>query len=263
MPIAPNAIAAGLAFDEARELLYVSSSERLLGGYRHVLHVVQLAATAPCGTFVCTVPFADCSPSLSGAAITGLAYDACTQILYATNGNETRVLRLIDPISCRVQDLGCCARQAGGGFWAGIDVVPGWSRLDLGQSCLGAPCPQCPVLQADLAGGDPSLGNQDFAAALNNGPAGSSAWLLLGAGRCTPGLPFPFLCGPLYPVPAPLIVVSAALQGSGCLGAARVPLPIPVDTGLCGGTLCSQWIVSCSGGGFGVSNGVQFTIAGS
>lgn len=264
VPIAAAAVAAGLAFDEARELLYVSSSERLLGGYRHLLHVLQLGATAPCGQFVCTVQFTDCSPSLSGAAITGLAYESCSQLLYATTGTVTRTLRLVDPLHCNVQDLGCCNSQGPGGFFAGIDVVPGWSRQDHGTSCLGTPCPSCPAMRGDLAGGDPSLGNQEFAAALNSAPAGGQAFLLLGAGPCTAGLPLPFLCGPVFPAPAPLLVVPAPLSGTGCLGAARVPLPIPVDPGLCGGTLCSQWLVLCAGaGGAGASNAVQFTIAGS
>lgn len=262
VPIAANATAAGLAFDEARQLLYVVDSERLLGGYRHTLHVLALASTAPCGQYVCTVTFADCSPSLSGMPITGLGYDCCTRILYATNGVETRSLRMLDPLQCSIQDLGCCSMQAGGGLYMGIDVVAGWTRTDLGQSCLGASCASCPGVQADLAG-DPSLGNQEFALLLEHAPAGGFGLALLGLGSCTGGVQVPSWCGPLFPPASPLAFFLVGLTGSGCAASGTLPLPVPVDTGLCGLPVCSQWLVLCSGGGTGVSNAVAFTLAGS
>jgi hypothetical protein len=120
-------------------------------------------------------------------------------------------------------------------------------------------------MNAALAGGDPSLGNPDFAIAIANGPAARFAFLVLAGGPCGSGLQIPIACGPIYPsLQTLLILPPVQLTGSSvCGGEARVPLPIPRAPELCGLGLCVQWIVACDGGFLGATEAIAFQITGS
>lgn len=262
--LAPLTRSAALAHDEPRGLLYYTESTPALVGWANA--VVVARPGAPCKA-ICRIPLGFCNTARDPLfLVTGLAYDACSRVLYATDGQSTVTLRMDDPLRCRVTRLGCCKKQTRDRF-AGLAVVPGWRSRAVGKSCTGSGCRSCPGMRAGLAGGDPSLGNGDFAATLSGAPDGGQAFFVLGAGTCGAGVTLPILCGKIYPrlSPQPAVLGPFPLGGgTGCSGAARAALPIPVDPSLCGAALCAQWAVLCGAPprGLGLSGAVEFTVAG-
>ena len=259
-PIGPQDIAAGLAYDEARDLLYYTISQpTAIGTWNTTLMVAP--ANNPCNPVCKWLLPQNCTRQL----ITGLAYNACRGELYATDGQITQVVRVINPLNCQFKASHCCKKGLAGD-WKGLCFVPGWTRVNVSKSCSKLPCQNCPNMVSNLTGGDTSLGNPDFGFTLTGAPTGSTGILLVKPGSCGPPLNIPFLCGPLYAFPAGLIQ-AVTLGGTGtCGGSANVNLPLPPTTIICGAKLCAQWLVFCTGGGgigFGVSNAIEFTIASS
>ncbi len=260
----PRGIAGGLAYDEVRKLLYYAISEPGFTGYISTLYVAPAAMGKACAP-ICKLSLKSCR--VGWGAITGLAYDSCTQRLYITDGTETKILLAINPAKCQWKDLSCCKKQSSG-RWMGLAVIPGWSQSAKGKPCIGKGCAFCPKLDLRLVGGDPSLGNRDFGIAVTGGPLNSFGLLVLGSGPCTQGLRLPFFCGALYPALAPLpplLFPAAALTGSTqCSGSTTVPLPVPVIPSLCRQSFCAQWLVFCgSTSASGLSQAVQFQFTGS
>ncbi|MEZ5988975.1 MAG: hypothetical protein R3F30_07590 [Planctomycetota bacterium] len=260
-----RSVAAGLAYDEVRDLLYWTvSAPGVTGGYVNTLQVSSPgAACKP----LATLALAGCGTPLNPfGMVTGLAYDTRDQRLYATDGRVTMIWRLDDPLKGVAKLLGCCDAGLSGGLFQGLAVAPAWARADYGSPCIGKGCPFCNQLGAGLVGGIPSLGNQAFGAIIERAPVPSFGVLLVGAG-CIKGVQYPPFCGSFHVPLAPpsLALPVGVVTGKGqCLGSLVAPLPIPVDTGLQGQSICLQWIIVCGvASGFGMSQGIQLEVAGS
>ena len=258
--------AGGLAYDETADRLYAATSFSAFYGWASDLQVIDPGASM---NLVTTIPLPMPAGPNGPEPVSGAGYDARTRILYATDGARTVQGRVVDPNQGKVAwNNRACAKGLAGEY-AGLAVIPGWTRRNLGSSCLGAPCSSCPGMAGSTVGGDPALGNESFGFLLAGAPLQASAFLLLGGGTATGGLQLPFLCGPLYPAfnPPPLVAGPHPTQGSAiCGGSARAPLPVPVDPVLAGAPFCAQWILVCrgpGGTGLGISQAVEFTLAGS
>lgn len=258
-----GAVAAGLAFDPVLDLVFVAVSTPTPIDW--ATDVLVARSTDKCNA-LCKFTLARCGPFYPrSGAVTGLGLDPCRRLLYATNGQHTQSLDLVDPLRCAVRQVGCCPTNSAWDF-KGLDVVPGWSQQPVGTSCVPWQCQPC-TMKATLAGGDAVLGNPDFEVRLEQAHAGGRAVLVLAGGSCGSGQTFPFLCGPLYPTlaPAPYVSGPIPVQGPSPCGASAVhPLPIPVDRSLCGLALCMQWVVACPGGvnALGLSPAVRVTLGG-
>lgn len=256
-----GALAAGLAYDELNDLLFVSIDiPQTGGGYQHLVYVMD--AARPCGG-ICKSELRSCTRQLT----TGLAYDSCNGTLYATDGQVTQSYSVDDARRCRFTPKTCCKKQHQP-TWRGLAILPCLEKASAGKSCTTRPCPDCPNMVASCSG-DPALG-RNFPITLTNAPASSTAFLYVKLGGCGTGidLPGPFFCGRFYPIPVmttlgPISVSPSTLR---CGGRATALLPILPDTRLCGQKLCAQWVLFCSassGFGFGLSNAIEFTVVGS
>ncbi|PIE24039.1 MAG: hypothetical protein CSA62_04325 [Planctomycetota bacterium] len=255
-------VSGGLAYDEGRDLLYYTVSEPQPLNWVHTLFVAKAGFGSACRP-ICKYPLKHCS--LVKRAITGLTFDPWTQQLFATDGQNTRTLRVVDPLKCRFVDLGCCKKGMPQQDWLGLAWQPAFAMTRFGKGCSKKPCANCPSPLHGMGPGSPSIGNTDFTLTLRSGPTGSYGIFLLSPGSCTKGLAVPFLCTAIYPAtsPAPLVLNIGALQGySSCDGALDLRLPLPPDSKLCGAKLCSQWLMLCAGPGFAVSNALQWQITG-
>lgn len=254
-------IAAGLAYDETRELLYftISSLQASTNTWQTVLY--QAPYNKPCNPTCKWVIPTKCST----LPVNGLTYDACSDMIYATDGQMTSQIQVVDPKACKFSLVACCKKQLTGD-WRGLAVIPEWSIKRVGRPCIGKPCAACNNMVHLLAGGDSSLGNPDFALTLSNAPANQIGVCYIKIGTAGPPIQPPFLCGPFYAFPPAIFVVQVLPGALPCGGLGNVPLPIPNTQKLCGLTLTSQWLVVCTQGsafGFSLSNAVEFTLASS
>ncbi|MCB9920243.1 MAG: hypothetical protein H6832_17710 [Planctomycetes bacterium] len=253
-----GALAAGLAYDELRDLLYVSIDVPGLAGFDHFLYV--MLGSSPC-TGICKSQLQSCTVRLT----TGLAYDSCNQTLYATDGQVTQSYLVADPKRCDFRPATCCKKQ-NQPTWHGLAILPCGDNRSIGKPCTSSPCPSCPSMLAGSLG-DAALG-QSLPITLSNAPAPAFAILFLKVGPCGSGisLPPPF-CGTFYPFPAIATFGPAALTSvSPCGGSAVQNIPIPGDARLCGLPFCAQWFVFCQAQnqfGFGFSNAIEFEVVGS
>ncbi len=259
-----RATAQGLAYDPVRNLLFYTVSEPGFLGFVETLFVAPAVVGKACKP-ICKFRLRPCKVG-QGPPITGLAYDACSQKLYLTNGDLTRVLLVKDPSRCRFVRLPCCSKQTLGSY-RGLTVVPGWSKRTIGSPCIAKGCALCLGIAAALEGGTPALGNPDFAISIHGAPLGSFGLLYLGVGKCSGGLKLPFLCGNFYPALAPtppILLPVGVLHGSlQCTGTTRMPLPIPTDSVFCRLRLCAQWLVFCGAvPANGMTPAIEFTFAG-
>lgn len=262
VPPSNFAVAGGLALDEARQLLYFTVSEPGLIAWIHTLYVAKAQSGAACQP-LCKIQLRECS--LVQGPITGLAHDPWTRQLFATDGQNTRILSIGDPANCAFKDLGCCKKGINLHDWVGLAWQPAFASTVFGKGCSAKPCAPCPSPLHGLGAGSPSIGNPDFTLTLRQGPTGSFGVLLFGGGRCTKGVGVPFLCTAIYPAlqPPPLVFGIGPLLGMGaCDGTLDLKLPIPADAGLCGATLCTQWLMVCSGPGFALSNALEWEVTG-
>jgi hypothetical protein len=256
----PSAVLSGCATDEGRGLLFYSvSTPGLLGGEIHVAR-----QSAPCLP-ICRIPLTQCA---LGALfpLQGLAFDACRQVLWATDGRRTVggtfTLSPLGP--CTFTEVQCCADSTGDGI-IGLCILPG-TEQSLGQPCTRAPCASCPNMRHVL-GGEPTVGNPAFSLDLIQAPAASNAWVVLNVGPCAlPGTPIGAFCAPLLVplAPPPLVGGPFATGGAGCTGSVRFGLPVPTDVTLCGVGFSSQFLGLCSGApqpGTLVSNCVSFAVS--
>ncbi|MEZ5967318.1 MAG: hypothetical protein R3F56_26005 [Planctomycetota bacterium] len=245
MMLPPGAVAAGLAVDPASALvLYSVSTPTALDWDTEVL----VARDSDRCTPLCRVVLARCGPFYPrSGVVTGLAYDPCGRRLYATNGKHTQGLLVRDPFHCDFERTWCCPTGSNWDY-KGLAVAPVVTANDVGRPCAPPQCRPCPAV-ATLAGGAPIVGNPDFALGVEGAEVGSRAVLVLGAGPCTSGATFPFLCGPLHPSLQPLPYLSPPLPvlgpGIGCVGRAQLDFGVPLAPSLCGATLCAQWVIAC------------------
>jgi len=260
--LAMGAVAGGLAADPLLGVVFYSISTPTAIDWQTE---VAVARDSDRCTEVCRVLLPRCGPFYPrSGVVTGLAYDVCGRRLFATNGRHTQGLDVRDTFRCLVQPTWCCPT---GSTWdyKGLAFVPGLDARGIGAGCAPRTCAACAPRMA-LAGVRPMLGNPDFALDLQGAEIGATAVLVLGGGACTGGVRFPFLCAPLYPSLVPLPYVSSPLlvtgSGSGCSGSARLNVPIPVLSNLCGAALCSQWVVACptTGAELGSSDALQFLL---
>jgi len=248
----------GLAYDEVLDLVYYTVTQPGFQVPQNTLHVAD--NTNRCKS-ICSLKLAGCV-HFFGTDVTGLAYDACSKTLYATTGAGTMPFRVGDPRKCEFKAGTCCIKQSTGSY-RGLAVVPGWTQLKKGTSCITKGCPFCSSLDNRLYGGAPSLGNPDFGVEVVNGPTGALA--ILGVGLSTCGKGTPFLCGNLWLPQNFILVFPGTLSGNQCAAGLKVPLPVPTNAQLCGQRICLQWLVACGTSGFavGLTPAIQFSIAGS
>ncbi|MCB9871962.1 MAG: hypothetical protein H6836_08165 [Planctomycetes bacterium] len=253
--VTANGVAGGLAYDEGRGLLFLSTSEPGAATWSHFIHVFR--AAAPCQPVCRWQITGNCMTTLG--PVTGLAYDNCASMLYATDGIQVLEIAVGDPTQCQFRSARCCSAVA---RYRGLALTSGWTLEHIGRNCLLKPCASCPNMYLRTTGGDPSLGNTSFGLQLVNAPGGPGqfAGLYLRVGGCTAG--FPLFCSSFhaYPGVGPFIT---PLVGASCSGTATWPLPIPPVAAYCGIKLCAQALVICQsspGTGVGVSNALQFPI---
>ena len=253
----------GIATDDVGDLVAFSSSDfQNPAAPGNVIHVARRGA--PCSP-ICRIPVPACGTTRLGP-LTGVAFDPCRNVLWATDGSATVGLRIGGPALCGpVQQVQCCDFPGPGRF-VGLAVAPSRATA-VGTNCTSQGCPNCPQM-AHRSVGDAALGNPSFALELVNAPAGARVAMWINAGPCNPGGPIvPPFCGPvLVPIAPPPVVVSLGTgPGLGCSGAVQVPLPIPLDPALCGGVLSSQCFGICTTGLVGtfVSNCLSWQVTGS
>jgi hypothetical protein len=252
----------GVATDDLLDLVIYSSSD--FSGLATPGNTMYVARRAdPCNP-LCQFDVPACGSSRLGP-ITGVAFDPCDRIVWATDGQLTVGLRLSNATPCAVQEVQCCQSTATAAGYIGLCVVPSRPTA-VGQSCTNLGCPSCPSM-AHVATGDPALGNASFTLDLVDAPRGTRAALWIAGGACTPpGLRILPFCGPiLVPLMPPPIVINVGTgPGLGCGGGFRVAVPIPLDRSLCGATLSSQCFGICSNLAPGtlVSNCLSWTITG-
>jgi len=246
LPVA-NAFAAGLAFDEPRDLLYIAASFQVAtGAYQHVILVND--RKKPCSS-ICMFRLPQ---SCLRGMITGLTYDVCKRRLIATDGKFHQEIFVGDPYHCSMKVGSCCTAA---GDYGGLGMIPGWKLATVGKPCMPRPCITCPGMGIGLSGGDPSLGNPNFSIDLNNAEGGKLAILALKVGAA--GVGFPVSCSRFYAFPWAATFVHV-VPGVGCGNTAKQPLPVPTNPALCGFTLTAQWLLICPPFGLGMSDAAQF-----
>lgn len=251
----------GIATDDVRDLVLYSSSDFSATAPANTLYVARRAD--PCNP-LCRIAVPACGNNRLGA-ITGVAFDPCDLVVWATDGQHTVGLRLSGISPCSVQEIQCCTLPGNTGY-VGLALIPS-RATSAGQSCTNLGCPTCPGM-AHVTSGDPALGNSSFSLDLVGAPRGSRAAIWIAGGACNaPGVSIAPFCGPiLVPlIPPPIVINLGTGPGIGCGGGFQVSVPIPLDRSLCGGTLSSQCFGICSNPGLGtfVSNCLTWTVTGS
>lgn len=264
----------GLATDDVNRWLFVSASTFGKTPVSNKIWVGKLGTPSRpikpgwCPTLLCPL-FPHTCPGVTLGAITGLAYDACTQTLYLTDGRIVTAATITwDPTQgiCNAKYIGCCNKQPGETL-TGLCVVQ--KRVDsVGTSCVAAPCVACPGMVAGTYG-SAFLGNRNFALTLRNAPTGSTpAFLAVGVGACsTTGFSLGF-CGPVRVglVQAPILLpVRVTRSGAtACDGEVTISLAIPFHSTFCGTPVSTQWVMNCpgvpTGTGHAISNCVTFEL---
>lgn len=246
LPLTATNATGGLAVDEKNRLVFYSYSNWMTGAT--TLHIATMAN--PCQAFqVVTVP--GCVGLLL-RGVTGLAVDACKQILYLTDGVTTMSWPYTVGGGPSVLFLppNCCVipPPVPGDTFIGLAVRTGRATSH-GAPCANGPCPVCPMVHT--LRNSPNLGNAAFGLELNGAPLGALTWCVIGIGPCaSPGVLFPPMCGPLYTGPTlGTIGPVATAAGAGCGGTASYPLGLPMIPGLCGAVISSQCVAFCFAGG--------------
>lgn len=255
-PIPAGDVLTGCATDDQTgQIFYCAVTPGNPGGR---VYVAQIGS--PCTPF-CNFPITTCGTATMGPLV-GLGYDACADVLWATDGRFTTG-RSFNPIACAlISEVQCCVNT--GEPYVGLDVLAN-NETSAGASCTAAPCPACPTM-LHVLGGDPYLGSISFSLDLNNAPGGSSAVLIINFGACGPPVFSPPLCAGVRVgfVPPPVTAFAPAGGTPGlCNGAATIGVPIPPNPALCGAPFCSQYIGFCPTGGTYVSNALGWSIGGS
>ncbi|MHC4076999.1 MAG: hypothetical protein ACYST0_01015, partial [Planctomycetota bacterium] len=264
-------VAHGLAYDEARDLIFFTMSGSGFAGWTSSVNFINYSVAclgAKPGSF--PVPlFSQCGGA--NTPVTAMAYNSCTQILYVTEGTvmlKMDISNLSKPVNLNASTP-CCKFNVQRKAWAGLAIVPNSVIKSVGTSCLSSGCPSCSNMTLGFTGGDLALGNQDLAIQITGAPAGGTAGFYISLGNCViPGLSLPGLCGAIHtPISAgqPLFIGNFSLSsGSGCTGTMKIPTPMPSDRAVCNTTICSQFLIRCPSGGSagGLTNAIEFRVGG-
>ncbi|MHC4516474.1 MAG: hypothetical protein ACYS5W_22655 [Planctomycetota bacterium] len=250
-------VAHGLAYDEARETSNVN----------FINYTVACLGAKPASF---PVPlFSTCGGG--NTAVTAMAYNSCTQILYVTEGTVTlkmNISNLAKPVNLNASTP-CCKFNVQRKAWSGLAIVPNSVIKSVGTSCLSSGCPSCSSMTLGFTGGDLALGNQDLAIQITGAPAGGTAGFFISLGNCvSPGVNLLGLCGAVHtPISAgqPLFIGNFSLSsGSGCTGTMKIPTAMPSDRSVCNTSFCSQFLIRCPSGGVagGLTNAIEFRVGG-
>lgn len=252
--LGPNAIGqvtSGLAVDEGSGFAFVSYPAFPFG----VNTIAVIPLFAPCApTGFVQVPPCPTTPAGLGP-ITGLACDWGSQILYATDGNNTVALDYVPgAVTIGIVGVTCCPAIAVAEPLIGLAVRPGRATSH-GLPCANGGCAPCPMNHTLL--NDPLLGNAQFRLGLASAQPNVFAFCLIGGGPCTNvGVVTPPLCGPIWTVPY-LGYLGVNATGGGfavCDGATTFNLPLPVNPALANQVFSSQCLTICfTAAGFGTS----------
>ncbi len=244
-----------IALDKGRDLFFVATSVfGIPGGAQNRILIVR-RDDPNCGT-PCLIPVPDCG-RLPLEAITAMTYDACDDRIYISDGRRTLVCVVrINPTSgcpTLIAESCCAATDSQNRTWHGFDKQTIEPR-QLGGGCLPArTCPSCPVPPRLNPIGLPQVGNPNFGFRIEEGPVGSTGFVLVNFGGCQS---FQFGCGILYTgLPAAIALGPMPIAGGGpCSGMADFQLPIPENFALCNLLLCVQGAMVCPAGGIGLTN---------
>jgi len=264
-------VAHGLAYDEARDLIFFTTSAQGVVGWTSIVNYINY--TVAClsvkpRTF--QVPLHTQCGGTNGF-VKAMTYNSCTKILYVTEGTamlKMDISNLSKPVNLNATKA-CCKFNVNGKGWAGLAIVPNSVIKSVGTSCLNSGCPSCTSMSLGFTGGDLALGNRDLAIQITGAPAGGLAGFYLSLGKCqSPGVSIGGLCGAVhltFSPGQPLFIGNFSLgTGSGCTGSMKLPTPIPGDASLCGLTICSQFLIRCPSGGLaaGLTNAIEFSVGG-
>ncbi|MHC4851849.1 MAG: hypothetical protein ACYTF5_07500 [Planctomycetota bacterium] len=265
-------VAHGLAYDEARDLIFFTMSGSGFAGWTSSVNYISysIACLGPVKPISFPVPlFSQCGGA--NTPVKAMTYNSCTRILYVTEGTVTLkmdISNLAKPVNLNASTP-CCKFNVKNKVWNGLAIVPNSVIKSVGTSCLSSGCPSCSNMTLGFTGGDLALGNQDLAIQITGAPAGGTAGFYISLGNCvTPGLSLPGLCGAIHtPISAgqPLFIGNFSLSsGSGCTGIMKIPTPMPSDRSVCNTSICSQFLIRCpSGGGAGgLTNAIEFRVGG-
>ncbi|MEM7201027.1 MAG: hypothetical protein AAF628_12210 [Planctomycetota bacterium] len=249
--------AGAIAYDGARQHLWVASSAFWIGGAANVLYLFERTRTG--WSQLCTAPVDSCSRPAVGQ-IQGMAFEACRRVLWIADAGRVYEQSVSYRTPCpTLTSLGCCG-SPGGEACHGLDVELGQVQ-SVGSSCTSRGCVSCPNMVLAVRG-RPVVGNKAVQLQVLNGPTGGTGFAMLNGGPCR-GVPF--ACGQLYPsLVTPWIVVPmGTLAGSRrCDGDAFFTFPIPNNYGLCGVELCAQGLVICPSLDLALTNGLNLLIEG-
>jgi hypothetical protein len=239
----------GLAVDEKNRLVFYSYSNWVTG----VTQVVIASMALPCQPLQTVTVTACGTAPLRGC--TGLAVDACRQVLYLTDGVLT--IGWGYTVAGPAVNFGlqtCCTLPPpiAGDTFVGLAVRSG-GATSFGPRCANGACPACPMVHT--LRNSPNLGNATFALDLTGAPLGSLTWCAVGGGPCAaPGTLVPPLCGAIFTGPLlGTIGPIATAPGAGCGGAVIYPLGLPMIPSLCGSVISSQCVTLCPGPAIGTS----------
>jgi hypothetical protein len=261
-------IAHGLAYDEARDLIFWTTSQNGTAGWTNTVNYINYAvACLSVKPKSFTLPvFTKCGGT--NGAVKAMTYNSCTQILYVTEGTvmlKMDLSNLASPKNLNASQA-CCKFAVKGKGWAGLAIVPKSVTKSVGTSCLGTGCPNCSSMSLAFVGGDLALGNKDLALQITGAPGGGLAGFYLSPGNCqTPG--FSLLCGAVHPVISaglPLFIGNFPLSGTSCAGTLKLPTPVPSSASLCNLPICAQFLIRCPQGGLaaGFTNALEFSVGG-
>lgn len=251
-PIPAGDVLTGCATDdETGQIFYCAVTPGSPGGR---VYVAQIGS--PCTPF-CNFTVVNCGVNPMGPLL-GLAYDACTDRLWVTDGRFTVGLSF-NPITCTVLgQVQCCTNTLEP--YIGLDVLAN-SETSAGASCTVPTCPACPTMQHRLPS-DPYVGNAAFKLDLVNAPGATTAILFFNVGPCGPPVFSPPLCAGLR-VPLPgfsWTIPSTGGTAGSCNGSVSFNFPIPANPSLCGLPCCTQYVGVCPPLSFYVSNALGWTI---
>jgi hypothetical protein len=264
IPLKQGQVACGLAHDEINDYLYISVStpSSLIKGAWDQEIWINLASD-PCKNICKTKPTQNCVLTL----ITGLAFDSCARILYATDGSKTQAWPLSALAKCTFTKGWCCTKSTAPRY-KGLALIPGWTVKRFGKSCAQPPCEACHNVRIGFKGAL-APGNT-VEVSLDHAPIPAAAIFFGKIGGCgSAGLVFPYpFCGGWYAIPPAFLFAGLPVTGSTqCCGNIKLKLKLPPGPKICGLKICLQWYFVCKGTkpgpGTGLTDAIELTVVGS
>ncbi len=247
-------VTGGLACDDINRRLFVGTYDASAGALAYVFDADKVCSVI-CKFQLLVSRLACGSATQPLKAMTGLAYNGCSRMLYATDGSQTIWgLVTVSPTGgCTFTHRACCPVNTEA--YTGLALLPA-PQQHLGKQCSVKVCNSCTPQVSTT--GDAVLGNKLFAINMTGAPSNTTAYALaIGIGSCSlPGLNLGF-CQPVmistsFPGPFVFIFGTAAIAGT-CNRNVSFPLPIPVNPKLCNLTISFQWLAACQGNPVGNS----------